>query len=99
MDSGRKYLAMDYKMYIGGRWVDASDGSKEEVRNPYTGKAIGTVPAATEEDVTAAVTAAVQAGPTMAKMAAYKRAEFLRRTSDLLKTAERDMAKTIAAEA
>jgi acyl-CoA reductase-like NAD-dependent aldehyde dehydrogenase len=90
---------MDYKMYIGGRWVDASDGAKETVTNPYDGKSLGTVPLATQVDVEAAVTAAVEAGPLMAKMPAFKRSEILRRTAELLKAAERDMAKTIAAEA
>ncbi len=90
---------MDYQMVIGGRWVDASDGAKENVLNPYNGKLIGTVPVATKSDVEAAVSAAVEAGPVMAKMPAYKRAEILRRTSDLLKAAEREMATTIASEA
>jgi acyl-CoA reductase-like NAD-dependent aldehyde dehydrogenase len=89
----------DYKMYIGGRWVDSSDSAKEPVRNPYNGKVIGTVPVATRADVEAAVAAAVEAGPTMAKMPAFKRAEILRRTAELLKAAEREIATTIAAEA
>lgn len=90
---------MDYKMYIAGRWVVSSDGVQEKVVNPYNKTVIGTVPVATKEDVVAAVAAAVQAGPTMAKMPAFKRAEILRRTSDLLRAAERDIALTIAAEA
>src|SRR5436190_17558820 len=90
---------MDYKMYIGGRWVDASDGGKENVRNPYNGKVIGTVPNATQADVETAVGAAVEAGKVMAKMPAYRRAEILRRTSELLRAAERDIALTIASEA
>src|SRR4051794_9471449 len=94
-----KTLLMNYKMYIGNRWVDASDGGRDEVINPFTGKSLSTIPVATQDDVKAAVGAAVEAGPAMAKMPAYKRAEVLRRTSDLLKTAEHDIAKTIAAEA
>jgi acyl-CoA reductase-like NAD-dependent aldehyde dehydrogenase len=90
---------MDYKMYIGGRWVEASDGAKENVRNPYNGNVIGVVPVAAKADVEAAVSAAVEAGPVMAKMPAYRRAEILRRTSELLKAAEREMATTIASEA
>ncbi len=89
----------DYQMYIDGRWVDASDGAKDEVRSPYNSKVIGTVPRATEADINAAVTAAVKAGPVMAQMPAFRRAEILRRTSELLKATERDLASTIAAEA
>lgn len=89
---------MDYKMYIGGRWVDASDGARQEVRNPYSRKVIGTVPLATQADVEAAVAAASGAVPVMAKMPAHRRAEILRRTAELLRAADRDMAITIASE-
>jgi len=89
---------MDFKMYIGGRWVDSSDGRKMEVRSPYGKKLLGTVPMATQADVDAAVGAAAAAGPVMAKMPAFRRSEILRRTAELLKASERDMAHTISAE-
>lgn len=50
---------MDWKMIIGGELVDASDGAVLENINPYTGELIGTVPAATQEDVDRAVANAV----------------------------------------
>lgn len=46
-------------MIIGGELVDASDGAVLENINPYTGELIGTVPAATQEDVDRAVANAV----------------------------------------
>ena len=42
---------MDWKMIIGGKSADASDGAVLKNYNPYTGELIGTVPAATKEDV------------------------------------------------
>ena len=39
------------KMFIGGEWVDASDGGVQEVINPATGTVVDTVPAAAEEGV------------------------------------------------
>lgn len=89
---------MDYKMYIGGRWVDSSDGKKQEVRSPFGKQLLGSVPLATKDDVDAAVKAAADAGPVMAKLAAFKRSEILRRTGELLRTSEREMAQIISAE-
>ena len=48
------------KMFIGGEWVDASDGGVQEVINPATGTVVDTVPAATEEDVQRAIENAVK---------------------------------------
>ena len=47
------------KMYIDGAAADASNGEVIEVLNPATGELIDTVPSATQEDVSRAVTAAV----------------------------------------
>ena len=51
---------MDWKMIIGGKSVDASDGAVLNNYNPYTGELIGTVPAATKEDVDLAIANAVE---------------------------------------
>uniref|UniRef100_A0A7R9YSN9 Aldehyde dehydrogenase domain-containing protein n=1 Tax=Chlamydomonas euryale TaxID=1486919 RepID=A0A7R9YSN9_9CHLO len=48
-------------LYIGGGWVAPARGGSLDVINPATGAAIGAIPAATAEDVRAAVTAAVEA--------------------------------------
>lgn len=50
---------MDWKMVIGGEFLDASDGGVLENINPYTGELIGTVPSATKEDVDRAIENAV----------------------------------------
>ena len=51
---------MEWKMIIGGQSVDASDGEVLKNFDPYTGELIGTVPAATKEDVDRAVDFAVE---------------------------------------
>ena len=51
---------MDWKMIIGGKSADASDGAVLNNYNPYTGELIGTVPAATKEDVDLAIANAVE---------------------------------------
>jgi betaine-aldehyde dehydrogenase len=47
-----------YKMFIGGEWVDASDGNTRKIESPATGDVIAEVPEATAEDVDKAVRAA-----------------------------------------
>jgi betaine-aldehyde dehydrogenase len=47
-----------YKMFIGGEWVDASDGNSRRIESPATGDVIAEVPEATAEDVDKAVQAA-----------------------------------------
>ncbi|MGH2527643.1 MAG: aldehyde dehydrogenase family protein, partial [Actinomycetota bacterium] len=47
-----------YKMFIGGEWVDASDGKTRKIESPATGDVIAEVPEATAEDVDKAVRAA-----------------------------------------
>jgi betaine-aldehyde dehydrogenase len=46
------------KMWIGGKWVGASDGGTREVINPADGSVMARVPEATKADVDAAVRAA-----------------------------------------
>ncbi|HYZ11988.1 MAG TPA: gamma-aminobutyraldehyde dehydrogenase [Actinomycetota bacterium] len=46
------------KMFIGGEWVDASDGKTRKIESPATGDVIAEVPEATAEDVDKAVRAA-----------------------------------------
>ena len=47
-----------YKMFIGGEWVDASDGNTRRIESPATGDVIAEVPEANAEDVDKAVRAA-----------------------------------------
>jgi aldehyde dehydrogenase (NAD+) len=76
----------EYKMLIGGEWVDARSGKTFESINPYTGRAWATAPEADEDDVDRAVRAAREAfdeGP-WGKMTGTQRARLMRRFADLL---------------
>ena len=76
----------EYKMLIGGEWVDARSGKTLESVNPYTGKVWATAPEADEEDVDAAVRAAREAfdqGP-WGKMTGTERARLMRNLADLI---------------
>ena len=48
----------NYRMLIGGEWVEALSGKTFESVNPYTGRTWATAPEAGEEDVDRAVGAA-----------------------------------------
>ncbi len=90
-------MQMESKLFIGGRWVGG--GEPLPVYNKYSGELIGTLPTAREEDVDAAITAAVKAAPVMAEMSAYRRADILLGTARRLAEWKEEVARTIAAEA
>jgi (Z)-2-((N-methylformamido)methylene)-5-hydroxybutyrolactone dehydrogenase len=76
----------EYKMLIGGEWVDAQSGETFESINPYTGRVWATAPEAGDEDVDRAVGAARDAfdeGP-WGKMTGTERARLMRRLAELL---------------
>jgi len=76
----------EYKMLVGGEWVEARSGKTFESVNPYTGRAWATVPEADDDDVDQAVRAARAAfdeGP-WGKMTGTERARLMRRLADLL---------------
>jgi len=88
---------MEAKLLIDGQWVDG--GPLLEIRNKYTGQAIGAVATARREDVDAALAAAQRAAPLMADLPAHKRSEYLLRAAALIRERRDDFARTIAAEA
>ena len=75
-----------YQMLIGGRWVEAEDGTRFDSVNPATGMPWASVPAASAADVDRAVQAAHKAftdGP-WARMTPTERGKLLHRLADLL---------------
>ena len=88
---------MDYKLFIGGKWVDG--GEPQEIRNKFSQEIIGRVPTARREEVEGAIAAAERAAAVMAELPAYRRAEILSRAAALIGERTEDLAKTIAAEA
>jgi len=83
-------------MLIGGEWV--SKARRREIRSPYDGAIVDTVPAADAEDVKAAIDAAEQGAQEMAKMPAHQRSALLRRTSELLADYQEEIAQLLARE-
>jgi acyl-CoA reductase-like NAD-dependent aldehyde dehydrogenase len=76
----------EYRMLVGGEWVEALSGKTFESINPYTGRVWATAPEAAEEDVDRAVRAAREAfdeGP-WGKMTGTQRARLTRRLAELI---------------
>jgi succinate-semialdehyde dehydrogenase/glutarate-semialdehyde dehydrogenase len=65
--------------YINGEWTEAASGKSFEVRNPYDGEVLGTVPDMDGDDTRAAIEAAQRAFLTWRKTTAAHRAGVLRR--------------------
>lgn len=86
------------KFYIGGQWVAPSSSETIEVHRTNDGSVMGKVPAGTERDVDAAVAAARAAFESWAATPVEKRAEYLQKISDGLKSRADEIAKTISQE-
>src|SRR3954451_19301784 len=74
----------DYRMLIGGEWLEAASGETFETVNPFTGRAWATVPRAGAFDVDAAVRAACGAFEAWRRRAPVERGRLLRRLADLI---------------
>ncbi|MCH2308393.1 MAG: aldehyde dehydrogenase family protein [SAR202 cluster bacterium] len=84
------------KMYIGGKWVDASE--QIEVINPFDNSIIDTVPKATPGNISEAISSAVHGKSDMAKLSGYDRYTILSKAAQLLLDRKEDIGKTISLE-
>jgi betaine-aldehyde dehydrogenase len=86
------------RFFIGGQWVAPSGSDTIDVHNAGTGEVMGRVPAGTEKDVAAAVSAAGAAFAKWSETPPAARAEFLDKISAALKARADELARTIAQE-
>lgn len=84
------------EMFIGGAWV--SGDTRTEVRSPYSGEVIETVPTATTADIELALATAVEGARAMAALPAHRRASILEDAADLVEADLDELATTITAE-
>lgn len=80
----RNEIDQHYKLYIDGKWTDASDGGTFEAYCPADGKLLATCANATKKDVDAAVAAAWKAFPEWKDVSAQDRAAYLLKIADLI---------------
>jgi len=79
------------RSYVGGRFIDGS-GDRFTTINPATGEVLAEVEIAGAETVDAAVTAATAGQKVWAAMSGAERGRVLRRTADLLRAANAELA-------
>lgn len=84
------------KMCIGGRWVDKP--GKIEVRNPFDGSVVDTVPRADAGDVETVLAAAVRGAKAMAKLPALERYGILKKVAEGLEARAEEFARRITLE-
>ncbi len=88
-----------YKNYIGGEWVEASTGETFENRNPANwDEVVGVFQKSGKEDVLRAVEAAKKMYPHWRKVPAPKRAEILRRATEILVERKEELARLMTRE-
>ena len=87
-----------YQNYIGGEWVDASDGGTFEVKDPANGELLGVFPESTKEDVDRAVKAARAAYDKWRLMPAPHRGEILFKAAEIMVERKEDLAREMTRE-
>jgi malonate-semialdehyde dehydrogenase (acetylating) / methylmalonate-semialdehyde dehydrogenase len=83
-------------LFIGGKWVDGPN--LVIVRNKFNGEIVSELAGAGPDEVDRAIASARAAFPSMSSMPIYKRAEILRKTSELLAAHREEIAACIARE-
>ena len=86
------------QMLIAGTWRGAADGRTEEVRSPFDGRVIDTVPVATVQDAEAALDRAEIGAHLQRSTPAHVRVDILLRAAALADERAEDIAQTISAE-
>lgn len=86
------------QMLIGGEWVGSRSGDVIEVMNPATGEAVDSAPRGTVEDARQAIDAAEEAFAVWSEWSQAKRADVLRRTVELIRMHEKELANLLTRE-
>ena len=84
--------------YVGGRWIESSNGRRTPVLNPATGATIGSVPNLTVADTRAAIDSAYDAQRAWRALTGKERAAYLRRLFELVMQNQEDLAQILTAE-
>ena len=87
----------EHQLLIGGKWVDASDGTYEIV-NPATEAVVGRAPNATAADALAAAAAAKEAQPGWAAWSAEERGALMREAAAAIRAKSSELLPLVIAE-
>jgi acyl-CoA reductase-like NAD-dependent aldehyde dehydrogenase len=84
------------RIFFSAQWHDRD--RKIEVRNPYDGSVVDTVPQATPADVDAAIAGAMKGAAVMRKLTGYERFQILRRAADVMFARKEELGRLISQE-
>jgi acyl-CoA reductase-like NAD-dependent aldehyde dehydrogenase len=87
-----------YQQYIGGVWMDASNGGTWDVLNPATEEVVRTVPYGAATDCNLAIDAAVDAFGSWSARTPYDRGAILKKAAELIRGAADTLARTTVLE-
>jgi len=94
----REWIGQPKRLYIGGRFVEATGDDVHRNTNPATGELLAEVRAASAADVDAAVAAAGRAFPVWRGTARRERGAVLRRIGEIVRRHREELATLIALE-
>jgi acyl-CoA reductase-like NAD-dependent aldehyde dehydrogenase len=86
------------KQFIGGQWVDASDGATFEDTDPFTGDVVAQVPVGTREDAARAVASADGAFPAWEATPPAVRQSIFLKAADVLESRQDEVVSWLARE-
>src|SRR6478736_5194970 len=84
------------KLFIRGAWIDHE--KKLEVRHPFDGSLVDTVPIATAQDIESALAGAVEGAAVMRMLPGYERFQILRRAADKMFAQQQELGRLISLE-
>ncbi len=87
-----------YRQFIGGQWVDASDGQRFDDLDPYTGSVTATAAAGKREDARRAVEAAAAAFPAWSQAPPAERQRIFLAAADILEGRRDEIVSLLARE-
>ncbi len=90
--------ATERRLHIGGEWVFAAGGSSFVDRDPFTGEAVASVPAAGREDARRAIDAAAEAFPAWSQTGPGARQALFLRAADVLESRRDEVVDLLARE-
>lgn len=86
------------RMYIGGQWISANDGTTFEVTSPNDREVVGVVPNGGADEAKQAIDAAQDAFASWSQLTAYKRAEYLLSMRDHMLRYKHELAVIMSTE-
>jgi acyl-CoA reductase-like NAD-dependent aldehyde dehydrogenase len=91
-------MSKDYKMYIGGEWVDAKNKETFEDYNPYNNEVFARVPKGKREDATRAIEAAAKAFPEWSVSPPGVRRRLFLKAADIFEKRQDELVRVLSEE-